>query len=168
MSYKVFIITGVSGCGKTTVGEALAKELGTSFYDGDQFHPASNIAKMSAGIPLTDEDRTPFLKSINNFIREKLPTENIVIACSALKDKYRDILSEGVDPLQLVWIHLQGSYDTIYERMTKREGHFMSAAMLRSQFETYEAPTKGIIVNIDQALEQMIDQIMAEVKSYRS
>ena len=168
MSNKVFIITGVSGCGKTTVGEALAKELGTSFYDGDQFHPASNIAKMSAGIPLTDEDRAPFLKSINTFIREKLPTETIVIACSALKEKYRGILSEGIDPAQLVWIHLQGSYDTIYQRMTKREGHFMSAAMLRSQFEAYEEPTNGIIVNIDQSLAQMIDQIKAEVKSYHN
>lgn len=166
MGNRVFIITGVSGCGKTTVGEALSKELGASFYDGDQFHPASNIAKMSAGIPLTDEDRVPFLKSINSFVSEKLPTETIVIACSALKEKYRDILSEGINPAQLVWIHLQGSYDTIYQRMTKREGHFMGAAMLRSQFETYEAPTKGIIVNIDQSLGQMIDQVKSEVKSY--
>ena len=168
MSNRVFIITGVSGCGKTTVGEALAKEWGASFYDGDLFHPASNIAKMSAGIPLTDEDRWPFLKSINTFIREKLPRENIVIACSALKEIYREILSENIDPASLVWIHLQGSYDTIYQRMSKRAGHFMGAAMLRSQFETYEAPTKGIIVNIDQELEQMIDQIKAEVKSYHN
>jgi 6-phosphogluconate dehydrogenase len=166
MSNRVFIITGVSGCGKTTVGEALAEEFDASFYDGDQFHPASNIAKMSTGIPLTDEDRGPFLKSINLFIREKLPTETIIIACSALKEKYRDILSVGIDPAQLVWIHLQGSFDTIYQRMTKREGHFMGATMLRSQFDTYETPTKGIIVNIGQELGQMIDQIKAEVKSY--
>ncbi len=159
-----FIVTGVSGCGKSTVGEALAKELGASFYDGDQFHPASNIAKMSSGIPLTDEDRYPFLKAINAFIREKLSTETVVITCSALKEKYREILSEAIDPSQLVWIHLQGSYDLIYNRMMKRQGHFMSAAMLRSQFDTYEAPKQGIIVNIDQGLDEMIAQIKNTLK----
>jgi len=168
MSNRAFIVTGVSGCGKTTVSEALAKEIGASFYDGDQFHPPGNIAKMSSGIPLTDEDREPFLKAINAFIKEKLPSENIVIACSALKEKYRSILSEGIDPSQLIWIHLQGSFDVIYKRMTERKGHFMGADMLRSQFETYEEPTKGIIVNINQELAQMIDQIKADLKSYNN
>jgi 6-phosphogluconate dehydrogenase len=161
MNNRAFIVTGVSGCGKTTVGEALAKELGAPFYDGDQFHPPANIAKMSSGIPLTDEDREPFLKAINAFIKEKLPSGNIVIACSALKEKYREILARDIDPSQLVWIHLQGSFDVIYKRMMERKGHFMGAAMLRSQFDVYEMPRQGIMVDIEKDMDLIIHEIIS-------
>ncbi len=168
MQNKVIIITGVSGSGKTTVGQALAERLKASFYDGDAFHPASNIAKMASGIPLDDEDRLPWLKAINASIKEKLPSEPCIIACSALKEKYRALLSADIDPALLVWVHLQGSYDLIYQRMSERAGHFMNAALLRSQFDAYQAPTQGIFVDINQNLDQIIHHIVSNMETNTS
>jgi len=168
MPNKVFIVTGVSGSGKTTVGKALADLLKISFYDGDSFHPAANIAKMASGIPLNDEDRLPFLKAINNAIKEKLPVETLVIACSGLKEKYRQLLSEDIDPSLIHWVHLQGDYDTIHHRMKQRKDHFMSANMLRSQFEAYELPTAGMLISTDKDLDQIIQQIMSGINNNSS
>jgi carbohydrate kinase (thermoresistant glucokinase family) len=164
MKNRVIIITGVSGSGKTTVGLALAERLQASFFDGDAFHPESNIAKMSSGIPLTDEDRYPWLKSINDFIRQKVLSETVVITCSALKEAYRKILSANIDSALVIWVHLQGNYDLIHERMLKRSDHFMTATMLRSQLDVYEKPEYGITVTIDQDLDQLVDCILSEMK----
>ncbi len=164
----VIIITGVSGSGKTSVGRALAERMEISFYDGDSFHPASNVAKMSSGIPLDDHDREPWLKAINGLIREKLPSASLIIGCSALKEKYRSLLTAGLDPSSILWVHLQGSYDLLYSRMKERAGHFMPADMLKSQFEAYEAPSQGILVDVGQDLNTIIDQIILNLDMSKS
>lgn len=136
----VFVIMGVSGCGKTTVGTALAQRLRIPFYDGDDFHPAENVEKMAHGIPLTDDDRLPWLKRLHDLIAEhRQRGAGAVIACSALKRRYRDHLRAGLDRVQ--FIYLQGSFDLIRERMHARHDHFMRAGMLQSQFDALEPPT---------------------------
>lgn len=164
MKNRVIIITGVSGSGKTTVGLALAERLQASFFDGDVFHPESNIAKMSSGTPLTDEDRHPWLKAINDFIRQKVVYETVVITCSALKEAYRKILSAHMESSWVIWVHLQGNYDLIHQRMLRRSDHFMTANMLRSQLDVYEKPDYGISVSINQDLDQIVDYIISEIK----
>jgi 6-phosphogluconate dehydrogenase len=168
VTHKVIILTGVSGSGKTTVGKALAERMKVAFYDGDSFHPAANVAKMSSGIPLDDRDREPWLKAINELIRAKLPSSSLIIGCSALKEKYRDLLSAGIDPSSLLWVHLQGNYELIYKRMRERAGHFMTADMLQSQFETYEMPARGLLLNVDQELNKIIDQILSKLEMNQS
>jgi len=120
---------------------------------------------MSSGIPLTDADRHPWLKAINNFIRQRVESETFVITCSALKETYRKILSADIDPTHVIWVHLQGSYDLIHQRMLQRSNHFMTAAMLRSQLDVYEKPQYGISVSIDQDLDQIIDYLLTRLKS---
>lgn len=146
--YKVFYITGVSGCGKTTVGELLARELGILFFDGDDFHPDSNKSKMSSGTPLTDQDRIPWLEEINAFVISSLKSNSLIVACSALKESYRSTLSKNIALGQIQWIHLQGSFDLILNRMSQRKNHFMPHNLLQSQFNTYEKPTTGLIIDI--------------------
>ncbi len=125
--HTVYIITGVSGSGKTTIGRLLAEVLKFPFYDGDNFHPEANIVKMSQGIPLDDTDRLPWLIEINSCIRKVLPNSSLVVACSALRESYRKLLTKNVEQNQVVWIHLSGSFDVIYSRMQQRKAHFMSA-----------------------------------------
>lgn len=161
MKNNVIILTGVAGSGKTTIGNTLAQKLKLSFYDADMFHTESSITKMNKGIPLDDEDRIPWLQTLNNLLKEKLISETFVIACSALKEKYRKLLVADIDPSLVVWVHLQGSYDVIYQRMIARQGHFMNADMLRSQFDTYEFPAYGISVNINQEVNQIINHIVS-------
>ena len=143
---------------------ALADALKASFYDGDTFHPVENIAKMSAGIPLTDEDREPWLQAINAWIKNTLPSEKLIVACSALKERYRKIIVADIDPSLVIWVHLQGSYELIFKRMNEREGHYMSASMLRSQVDAYEVPDYGIIANVDQDVEQTVQRIMTKIR----
>ena len=126
MENKVIIITGVSGSGKTTIGVHLSKRLKVPFYDGDAFHPPANVSKMSTGIPLDDDDRDPWLKNINGLIREKLASENVIIGCSALKELYREMLTAGIDGSSVLWVHLQGDYDLIFQRMSERPIRFTS------------------------------------------
>ena len=128
---------GVSGCGKTTVGSMVAQRLGWAFRDADSFHPPENIAKMSAGLPLNDQDRLPWLLAIQTFMRtENAAGRSAVVACSALKQQYRDLLLFG-DP-QVRFAHLHGSRDLIATRLGERKGHFMPASLLDSQFATLE------------------------------
>ena len=135
----VVVVMGVSGCGKTTVGKALAERLGCPFFDGDDFHPAENIVKMANGQPLDDADRAPWLARLHDLAAEHLARgETAVIAASALKRRYRDQLREGNRGLRFV--HLQGSFELIWSRMEQRTEHFMKADMLRSQFVALEAP----------------------------
>lgn len=139
MSPRVLIVMGVSGCGKSTVGQALGAALGWDFRDGDAFHPPSNVAKMKSGAPLVDEDRWPWLDAIARFIDDKRRHGgHAVIACSALKRAYRDRLKgAGGDVL---FVHLAGSKELIEARMAARTNHFMPLGLLDSQFATLEPP----------------------------
>ena len=135
------IVMGVSGSGKSTIGERLAERLAWTYEDGDRFHPASNVAKMSAGHPLTDEDRWPWLQAIADEIdRVCMTGEHAVIACSALKRTYRDVLVHGRNDVRIVF--LDGTQQLIASRLAQRKGHFMPPGLLDSQFKTLEPPRR--------------------------
>jgi gluconokinase len=158
---KVYVVMGVSGCGKTTVGRALAQKLQLSFYDGDDFHPAENVDKMARGIPLTDDDRLPWLARLHELLAEHIRRgEGVVIACSALKRKYREQLRAGLEGVQFVY--LRGSFALIWERMTARVHHYMKADMLRSQFEALEAPAddEALIFDVEEAPDVIVARIV--------
>jgi gluconokinase len=153
------IVMGVSGSGKTTVGELLAERMGWPFYDGDNFHPAENVAKMAAGTPLDDADRAVWLAVLAALIGDGLARgESGVLACSALKDAYRDRLR--VDPEQVHFVYLKGSFELIWERMQRRQNHYMKAAMLQSQFAVLEEPDGVLTCDISQDPEQIVDTIV--------
>ena len=162
---RFFVIMGVSGCGKTTIGEALAAYLGCPFYDGDDFHSPQNVAKMAAGIPLNDGDRAPWLDTLAALIQEHLDREETaVLASSALKKRYRDRLR--VDD-RVQFIFLDGDFDLIWERMQARQDHYMKAEMLRSQFDALEAPgeEEAIRVPIDQSVNDILAQILLALQT---
>ena len=153
---------GVSGSGKTTIGQQLAVKTGYPFYDADNFHPQKNIDKMKAGQPLTDEDRWPWLDNIHDFATEKIKTGNIILACSALKQVYRNRLSKGIKQY-CRWIFLNGSYQTIAKRMQNRVGHYMPGSLLQSQFEVLEIPTNAIQADITMTPAQIVDHIISNI-----
>ena len=133
---------GVSGCGKSTVGALLAQRLGVEFLDGDEFHPPENVAKMAAGVPLDDADRRPWLERLNAELRAR---EDVVLACSALKQAYRDVLAQGID---CRFVHLRGSIELIRSRLEARRHRYMPATLLESQFAALEPPARAIDVDI--------------------
>lgn len=156
---KVIVLMGVSGSGKTRVGKKLAEELGWDFYDGDEFHPQVNIEKMSRGIPLTDADRWPWLDRLNQRILECLENYRpAVLACSALRQSYRERLLKNTSRTALVY--LRGDFQLINQRMQQRHGHYMQAGMLQSQFEASEEPTKGLAVDIDMEPDIIVTEII--------
>ena len=155
-----FLIMGVSGSGKTTVGEALAQKLGWDFFDADDFHPPENITKMINGIPLSDSDRAPWLASLHQLLASTLKSNrHPILACSALKEKYRAKLLNGLEGVGI--IYLAGNYDLIWSRMSAREGHFMRPEMLRGQFAALEEPENVFALDVSMSVEEMIDKIMA-------
>jgi gluconokinase len=160
------VVMGVSGSGKSTIADRLAARLGWRYEDGDQFHPPANVAKMSAGHPLTDEDRWPWLQAIADEIdRLSAAGQRAVIACSALKRSYRDILVHGRDDVRIVF--LNGTQDLIAKRLAARKGHFMPPGLLASQFKTLEPPQPGerpITVSIDAPVETIVDDIIGQLK----
>jgi len=159
MKPRFYIIMGVSGCGKSAVGKALAQKLGWDFFDADDFHPPSNIKKMANGIPLMDEDRLPWLNTLHNLISTALMKDQPgVLACSALKENYRQILLSGSEEVQVVY--LKGSYDLIWSRMSARAGHYMRPAMLRSQFDILEEPGDALFIDIDRSINEIVDLIL--------
>jgi gluconokinase len=159
------IVMGVSGSGKSTIGETLAARLGWPYEDADKFHPASNVAKMSAGHPLTDEDRWPWLKAIAAEIdRTCSAGGHVVIGCSALKRAYRDVLVRGRSDIRL--IYLDGTQALIADRLSLRKGHFMPPGLLASQFATLEPPTsdeRAVTVSIDAQVEVVVDRIIGQL-----
>ena len=152
---------GVSGCGKSTIGQALALGLGIEFYDGDDFHTESNINKMANGVALEDADRLPWLKQINEFALKRSKGQSLVIACSALKEEYRTALSQGVN--QVKWIYLKGNRGLIQSRIEKRANHFMPKGLLDSQFETLEEPIDAITINVESSKEEIVQDIISKV-----
>jgi gluconokinase len=142
----IVVLMGVSGAGKTTIGKLLASDLKWSFYEGDDFHPRANIAKMAAGIPLTDEDRIPWLDAIQTLIRElSEKAESAIVTCSALKQSYRDRVR--IAPRVPRFVFLLGSYELIKDRVQKRVHPFMNPSLLKSQLETLEEPEDALIVD---------------------
>ena len=160
------VVMGVSGSGKSTIGEKLAERLGWSYEDGDKFHPLSNVAKMRAGQPLTDEDRWPWLQAIANEIDRVCEAgEHAVIACSALKRAYRDILVHGRNDVRIVY--LKGTQDLIASRLALRKDHFMPPGLLASQFRTLEPPHASenpVTVSIDASVETIVDDIIRQLR----
>ena len=150
----VVLLMGVSGCGKTTVGRALAQELGWAFVDADDLHPKANVAKMASGVALTDDDRWPWYDRIAAELR-RLAGEgrHVVLACSALKQAYRDRLGAGGD---LRIAYLKGDAATIEARLAARKDHFMPASLLASQFATLEEPGDAIVVDIAQPFAEQV------------
>jgi gluconokinase len=154
---------GVSGTGKTTVGKALAAELGWAFIEGDDFHPVANVEKMTAGIPLTDEDRCPWLQALRRRVEEACGRgEDVVLACSALKHDYRAYL-ERHDPECVHYVYLHGSEELIRRRLAAREGHFMDPALLQSQFEALEPPEGALRVDVTPAPEVIAAEIRGKL-----
>lgn len=136
---RIIVVMGVSGCGKSTVAETIAEQLGAHFKDGDELHPQVNIKKMEAGTPLTDGDREPWLFDVANYARKQAALHGVcVIACSALKQRYREILNQADN---VVYVFLDGSFELISSRMRARTGHFMPETLLKSQFDALESPT---------------------------
>jgi gluconokinase len=151
----IVVVMGVSGAGKSTIGELLASRLNCRFMDADQFHPAANVEKMAAGRPLTDEDRWPWLENLNVKLRQE---KKAVLACSALKESYRQALSTGLADCRFV--HLRGSIDLIRARLEERKHRYMPASLLESQFATLEPPARAIGIDIGQAPERCVEEIL--------
>ncbi|MBY5800827.1 gluconokinase [Rhizobium leguminosarum] len=153
------VVMGVSGSGKSSVGERIATQNGMPFLEGDQLHPAGNVEKMAQGIPLADDDRLPWLDRIGEEIRTaQEASQGLVISCSALKRSYRDRLRQAAGG-RLAFVFLEGSRDLLLSRMQARQGHFMPAALLDSQLQTLEPPTceaNVVTVAIDNALDDIV------------
>lgn len=159
----IVIIMGVSGCGKSTVGRMLAGRLGCEFLDADDFHPPENVAKMRGGVPLGDGDRAGWLARLRSEIEARLTSgAHAVLACSALRERYRSQLRRPGEPVHLAY--LQGDFDTIAARLAARTGHYMPPALLRSQFETLEEPSgDAIVVPVELPPEQAAARILAAI-----
>ncbi|XP_039887622.1 probable gluconokinase isoform X1 [Simochromis diagramma] len=178
----IYIIMGVSGCGKSTFGIFLSEKLGWPLYEGDDFHPRENIEKMSRGEALTDQDRLPWLLKLHEVIqRERSSGSDALLVCSALKHQYRRILLHGSKALtspsetdqeifppaspDVFFLFLRGDYEFIYQRMVARRGHYMKADMLRSQFDTLEAPSdEENVLTLD--IQRGIDDMAVEVERH--
>ena len=153
---------GVSGSGKSTIGKLVADKLDLQFMDADDYHPPENIQKMASGLALNDEDRKGWLVRLNKLIKDAVP-EGLVLACSALKESYRGILSKEID-LELAWIYLDGTFEEILNRLKNRKEHFMPPTLLKSQFDTLEIPDYGIRVDIKKSPEKIAEKILHKLK----
>ena len=150
------VVMGVSGCGKSSVGEALGRAMGVPYIDGDDLHPEANVAKMRAGQPLTDEDRWPWLDLVAETLRARAP---VILGCSALKRRYRDRIRLAG---RVTFLHLTGSRELIQSRMTARQGHYMPSSLLESQFAALEppGPDEAIAIDIDQPLAMIVAEAL--------
>jgi gluconokinase len=161
------VVMGVSSTGKTAVGERVAKELDFEFLEGDRYHPASNIAKMEGGTPLTDEDRAPWLQILADALATKSAEgRSTVLSCSALRRRYRDVLRSGAP--ELFFVHLHAPFDVLLARMGKRTRHFMPASLLQSQFDTLEPldPDEGgVVVDVSPPLDEVVATAVAAVRA---
>ncbi|HKE39130.1 MAG TPA: gluconokinase [Casimicrobiaceae bacterium] len=159
----IVVLMGVSGSGKTTVGRTLADDLGWTFLDADDFHPPANVAKMAAGVALSDEDRWPWLDRLVEELRAfEQNGRHVILACSALKQSYRDRLAPAGD---VRWVYLKGEKSTIEPRIASRESHYMPASLLTSQFAALEEPAGAMVVDIRQSPDAQAAQIAASLRS---
>jgi gluconokinase len=160
----IVIVFGVSGAGKTTIGKLLAQELGWHFYEADDFHSQANINKMRRGIPLTDQDRWPWLESLRQLIKRSLEAgENAVLACSALKRAYRERLSVSHE---VKFVFLRGDYALIEKQLRRRHGHFMNPELLRSQFADLEEPKPDehvVTIELGRTSQEIVQEIRTKL-----
>jgi len=166
LSNRIIYVMGVSGCGKSTIGKLIANELGIQFFDGDDFHPQANIEKMKSGQALNDDDRRPWLEAINTHAKNISLTGGAVIACSALKESYREKLSADIVE-NTIWVYLKGSFNLIQSRMMRRS-HFMPSSLLQSQFDTLQEPSNAIIVSIKDRPELVSANIIKQLEEWQS
>ncbi|MEP0357283.1 gluconokinase [Paraglaciecola sp.] len=159
----ILIVCGVSGTGKSTIGSQLAKKLELPFYDGDDFHPESNVQKMQSGTPLNDKDRQPWLASLAKHIASWEIDGGAVLACSALKESYRKILASSTNT-QVNWIMLNGSRELLIERLDSRSGHFFDSSLLDSQLNTLELPEYGWLIDIKGTPEEIVNTVSARLQ----
>ena len=160
----IVVLMGVSGSGKTTIGTLLAERMGTVFADADDYHPAANKAKMAAGHPLKDEDRQPWLETLNGLMRGWNESgKGGVLACSALKESYRATLASGMPQGAVKFVLLDGDRELIAERLGHRPGHFFNPKLLESQLTTLEKPADALTVVNDRAPEEIVGQILTEL-----
>lgn len=153
---------GVSGSGKTTIGQLLAEKLELPFFDADDFHPIKNVEKMKAGKPLNDADRAPWLDRLNELAKEQLAQKGAIITCSALKEKYRIRLEEGL-PKSPEWVFLNGDFQTILDRVNQRANHYMPASLLQSQFDALEIPKNAFEANIASKPTEIVESILSKL-----
>ena len=165
---RLFVVMGVSGCGKSTIGEALAAELGGTYFDGDDFHEPEKVEKMRSGTPLTDSDRWPWLWKLGKMMSE---CEGVVVlACSSLKRAYRDRITEAAGE-PVLFIHLTGSEQLVTARQAARVGHYMPPSLVHSQYETLEPPSpdeRAVTVGIDQPPDKVLADVFAILKERKS
>ncbi|CAL2091682.1 6-phosphogluconate dehydrogenase [Tenacibaculum sp. 190524A05c] len=159
---NLIVVMGVSGCGKSTIGNSLSQRMEIPFIDADDFHPEANIEKMSRGEALTDKDRLPWLQALNAELKTKGESDGAILACSALKEEYRKILSDNITTIQ--WVFLEGSFDLIKKRIEARSNHFMDVTLLQSQFDTLEIPNYGIKVSCKKSPEDITNEIIREMQ----
>lgn len=161
---RVLVVMGVSGCGKSTVGQALARRLGWRFLDADDYHPPANVEKMRAGQPLDDDDRRPWLDRLNALLRHSLAKgEPAVLACSALRQRYRDRLADRLDGV--VFVHLAGDFDVIAARLAQRRHRYMPATLLHSQFDALEPPADAVTVDVALPVEAIVANVLEALEA---
>ena len=159
-NFAALIVMGVSGCGKTTVSRLLAEHLGWTYIESDEYHSPDDIEKMSSGVPLNDEDRWPWLRRLHDVLLDhSAKNQPVVLACSALKQSYRDLLVSGLD--NIFFIYLKGDFELIHQRMRQRQ-HYMKADMLRSQFDALEEPRNATVIDIQNSPEKIVENILAQ------
>jgi gluconokinase len=160
---QVVMVAGIAGVGKTTVGRFLAADLGWNFCEGDDFHPPGNLKKMMAGVPLTDEDRWPWLEGLKTLVHTAVREEkSLVVACSLLKESYRRYLIDDLDPVRVVF--LTADEHLVKERLGSRSPHYFPKELLQSQLEAWEEPKEGLTVDASQGLEEIIAEIKKKLR----
>ncbi|MDX2245027.1 MAG: gluconokinase [Leptolyngbyaceae cyanobacterium bins.302] len=163
MMSMIIVLMGVSGVGKTTIGQLLASQLNIPFYDGDDFHPAANVTKMRQGIALSDSDRLSWLHTLHDLMQKLHDCQqSAVFACSALKNTYRQILQGNLDDVRFVFLH--GNYELIRQRLQQRQHHFMSATLLQSQFDILETPQGILTVEVNDSPAAIVQTIKTQLQ----
>jgi len=160
----IVIIMGVTGVGKTTVGRLLAQRTGWTLYDADDYHSPANVEKMRAGIPLTDDDRWPWLDRLNVLLcAAHARGDSAILACSALKQRYREHLQQGLQDVR--WVHLKGDIELIRTRLQQRKGHYMSPALLQSQFDALEPPRDALIIDVGDEPAALAQRVLTALRN---